>query len=323
VRISRERLRNEAETTGFREEVLEKVIHLLNLLERIRSHPYLGGRFTLKGGTALNLFMFDLLRLSVDIDLNYTGGADRNTMVTERPVFEKAIRVVCESEDFAIDSFPSDHAGGKILLRYESALGQGGNLHVDLNFVDRVPLWPLVEHNSRTIGSYAATRIPILDIHELAAGKLAALLTRDSPRDLFDAHRLLTQTKLDPEHLRLAFTVYGGMRRKDWREVSVGDIQLSITDVRDRLLPMLRRDHLSAAGDISAWAENLAEECRQAMSVVLPLRENEIEFLDHLCDNGEINPELLTEDPALVNRISRQPMLQWKALNVRKHKGIS
>ena len=71
MRISKERLSSEAEGTGFRAEVLEKVIHLLNLLETLHKHPFLKNRLALKGGTALNLFLFDVPRLSVDIDLNY------------------------------------------------------------------------------------------------------------------------------------------------------------------------------------------------------------------------------------------------------------
>jgi hypothetical protein len=71
--------------------VLEKVIHLLNLLEGFNSHPFLKGRLALKGGTALNLFLFDVPRLSVDIDLNYIGAADRDTMMAERLKIEQAV----------------------------------------------------------------------------------------------------------------------------------------------------------------------------------------------------------------------------------------
>ena len=79
MRISKERLSAEAGSTGFRPEILEKVLHLLSLLEALRSHPFLKGTLALKGGTALNLFLLDLPRLSVDVDLNYVGAADRET----------------------------------------------------------------------------------------------------------------------------------------------------------------------------------------------------------------------------------------------------
>jgi len=70
VRISSETLANQAEATGFRPDMLEKVALLLQLLDAVRSHPFLKDKLVLKGGTALNLFIFDVPRLSIDIDLN-------------------------------------------------------------------------------------------------------------------------------------------------------------------------------------------------------------------------------------------------------------
>ena len=48
----------------------------IDLPESMRAHPFLGRRMALKGGTALNLFVLDFPRLSVDIDLNYIGACD-------------------------------------------------------------------------------------------------------------------------------------------------------------------------------------------------------------------------------------------------------
>ncbi len=65
--ISEAELRREAAATGFRAEVLEKAIRLLELLESLRRHPFLRPRIALKGGTALNLFIFDAPRLSAGV----------------------------------------------------------------------------------------------------------------------------------------------------------------------------------------------------------------------------------------------------------------
>ena len=51
----------------------------------MRTHPFLGTRMALKGGTALNLFVLDFPRLSVDIDLNYVGSSDRATSPSAAP----------------------------------------------------------------------------------------------------------------------------------------------------------------------------------------------------------------------------------------------
>ena len=318
--ISKEKLYLEAETTGFRPEVLEKVIQLMNLLENFRSHPFLKDRLALKGGTALNLFVFNVPRLSVDIDLNYIGAVSRDEMLAERPKVEQAVRAVCEREGFTIRQMPAEHAGGRWSLRYQSASGQGGNLEVDVNFMFRSPLWPVLVKDSRSVGSYKAAAIPILDIHELAAGKLAALFARNGSRDLFDVHQLLTSGLLDRERLRLAFVVYGAMNRRDWRTVSDRDMGFEANEFQNSLLPLLRRDFLPGVDKNTDWATRLVEECRQALEAVLPLSKAEVEFLDRLLDEGEITPSLLTEDSSLADRIGHHPALEWKILNVRRYK---
>ncbi len=59
-----------ARATRFDPSNLEKVIRLRQLLIEFQKHPFLQGRLVLKGGTAVNLFYLQLVRLSVDIDLN-------------------------------------------------------------------------------------------------------------------------------------------------------------------------------------------------------------------------------------------------------------
>jgi predicted nucleotidyltransferase component of viral defense system len=320
LNLSAETLRREAGATGFRPEVLEKVIRLLNLLEGLRGHPFLKGRLALKGGTALNLFVFELPRLSVDIDLNYIGAPERAVMLTERPKIEASVQAVCAREGFTARRIPSEHAGGKWTLRYDSALGQGGNLAVDLNFMFRIPLWPVATQDSHQVGTYQARAIPILDHHELAAGKLAALLARRASRDLFDAHYLLTRCEFDRRRLRTGFVLYGAMNRKDWRTGSVDDISFDPKELKNQLLPTLRSDAVTHIGQPRVWAKRLLDECRNALGLVLPLSDAEREFLDRLLDHGEIEPELLTADDVWAAQIQQHPLLQWKAINVRRHK---
>jgi len=316
MRISRESLEREAAATGFRTEIIEKVLHLFSLLDGFQKHPALKGKWALKGGTALNLFWFDVPRLSVDIDLNYIGQVEREAMLAERPQIETAIQAVCSREGFTVARVPSEHAGGKWRLRYESGLGVGGNLEVDVNFMLRLPLWPVTPNDSQKLGIHQVVGMPVLDLHELAAGKLAALLSRHASRDLYDAHQLLTRATLDPTRLRLAFVVYGAMNRKDWRTVTADDVGFAPAEVERELLPTLRREGENTRdreAAIKAWIA----ETRAALSLVLPLTASEIGFVEALVDRGEIKPELLTPDAGLADIIRRQPMLEWKAQHAR------
>lgn len=185
----------------------------------------------------------------------------------------------------------------------------------------RVPLWLPTVQDSHKVGTCRAERIPVLDLHELTAGKLVALLARRASRDLFDAHHLLSRCTFDEGRLRATFVLYGAMNRKDWRNVSVDDVSLEPNELKNRLPPTLRNAYADQIGGPETWARCLVDECRDALSRVLPLSEPEKEFLNRLLDHGGIEPSAPSGDEAWVDRIKRHPLLEWKALNVRQHKG--
>ena len=322
VRISPERLMAEAEATGFRADVLEKAAQLLGLLDSIQNHPFLRGKFALKGGTALNLFVFDVPRLSVDIDLNYVGAVSRDAMLDERPRLEEALQAVFSREGFRVRRAPPDeHAGGKWSLRYPAATGQSGRIDVDVNYMYRVPLWPIATMESRPLGSWQATGIPVVDIHELAAGKLVALLDRRKARDLFDSSLVLSMSGLDNEMLRTAFVVYGAMERRDWRTVSAEDVAFDSNELSGQLIPALRTVGAQSL-DAGIYGDRLVEQCRAGLGALLPISKSEGAFLDLLLDEARIDSRLLTHDTVLQDRIQAHPMLEWKAQNVRHHRGL-
>ncbi len=314
-------LRREAAVTGFRVEVFEKVIHLVELTETLRSHPFLRPRVALKGGTALNLFVFDVPRLSVDIDLNYIGAANKETMLADRPKVDQAIQAVCCRLGMRVRRMPSDHAGGKWRLSYTTVGGRPGTLELDMNFMLRTLLWPHVVIDSRPMGAFSARDVPVVDVHELAAGKLAALFSRNASRDLFDVRGLLQRRNLDRAKLRLGFVVYGGINRRDWRKVTIDDIRADPDEVARLLLPMLGQSVAPERDGIEEWTRQLVAECKDLLSIVLPLEAKEREFLDRLNDHGDIAPELLTDDSGLQEVIRAHPGLLWKALNVQKYRG--
>ncbi len=96
----------------------------------------------------------------------------------------------------------------------------------------------------------------------------------------------------------------------------------SVQELENSLIPVLREGAVGGQGR-ETWVNNLVGECREAFSVVLPLKPNENEFLDRLFDHGEIDSTILTTDQALQKSIQKQPLLEWKAINVRKYKGLS
>ena len=85
---------------------------------------------------------------------------------------------------------------------------------------------------------------------------------------------------------------------------------------------MLRNDMRPRKHDVVAWTDALIQEARSLLSVVLPLTRHEREFLEGLNGNGEIIPELLTNDPAMQEVIRGHPGVNWKALNIKRRLGV-
>lgn len=312
---------------GFRPDMLEKTVRLVELLEAFSRQPMLCEALALKGGTALNLFVFDLPRLSVDIDLNYVGEEGLEAATVARQEIEALVTGIARRLGFNAQSPKTAHALTSWTLPYRRSGGGRDVVKVEINYLYRVPLFDLVRQDSpaATLLPKQATGVLLLDRHELAAGKLAALLARRTSRDLFDAHELLTKHSFDPEKLRSAFVAYGGMNIVDWRTVGVDDIDKAAQDLDTYLLPLLRdaaAQEVMANGGSAGWQERLLRECKEALAAaVLPLREGERAFLDQLLDEGEIKPELFTADTAFADKVRRHPALLWRARNVREFRG--
>ncbi len=313
-----------AGANGFNAEVVEKVLHLMRLLNALNAHPYLKGKWVLKGGTALNLFVLRHPRLSVDIDLNYVGALERGKMLAARSKMDQAAEAVFSREGFTVRRKLGEHAGGKWRLNYQSYTGRSGSLEVDVNFMFRQPLWDIRHADSHPLGGFRAEGVPLLDLHELVAGKLSALFSRRQARDLFDCHRILDSDRLDHERLRIAFVVYGAMNRKDWRTISIEDVDYDESELARLLTPTLRVRRPPAQEEtLAEYGARLLEESRRSLASLLPFTEAEQAFLDLLLDEGEIDATYLTSDTSLQERIRVQPLLEWKAINVRRHKGSS
>ena len=91
----------------------------------------------------------------------------------------------------------------------------------------------------------------------------------------------------------------------------------------NQLVPSLHIGAIGGPEAAAAFGETLVEECRRGLSAVLPFKDAERAFLDLLLEKGEIDAKILTSDRSLQERIHAQPLLEWKALNVRRHKGLS
>lgn len=317
--LSKEKLLSEANKTKYRAEIIEKVAVLIWVLNAIAKDDYLNKRLALKGGTALNLFYFNLPRLSVDIDLNYVGSVVREIMIAEKPQVEARLIAILQQFGLSIHRQPTVHAGGKMVWRYPSNLGGQGTLEIDLNYMFRVPLWPVVYKPSIMLAGQKAYDVPVLDIHELAAGKLSALIDRRAGRDIFDAYYLLTQYPLDHQLLRFALVVYLGIGgNKNIATLMPEDIQLNWLDFKNKLIPVLKIDSQKNQKVVKEWADQLIQTIQQKLNKFLPFTANEKQFFRKLFEEDSIQLELICGDELQIERIRHHPGLKWTLLRNNK-----
>ncbi len=319
--VSRESLQEIASERQLQPAMLERVIRLIDILDAFGADTLIGPRLALKGGTALNIFHSDLDRLSVDIDINYVGAIEKERMDEDRPGLEDRIERLMESKGYAARREPSEHAGGKWIYRYASALGGSGSIEIDINYLYRSPLYGVSRMSSVAIGPYQAKNVPVLDLHEIVAGKMVALVTRRTARDLFDAHRIIGMAHLDWAKIKIATLMIGASAKSfDWRTASPDVIGCEVGDITNKLIMCLHDRYFESFGGPEAWIRAVTAECRQGLASLFQFTEGETAFLQGVLDNGTIDASRLDAPTPVRAAIEVCPALRWKAQNVKAWK---
>jgi hypothetical protein len=174
--------------------------------------------FALKGGTAINLFIRDMPRLSVDLDLVFPD----HTLPREQALnrIAEGLRASAErlkSRGFQTRSVPAqDTSETKLLVRRD-----GIEIKIEVNFVLRGTLHPvrmasLTEKARDTL--LADLELPVVSLEDVYGGKLVAALDRQHPRDLFDVMQLFAHEGIT-DGVRRAFVVYLACHNRPVHEV--------------------------------------------------------------------------------------------------------
>jgi predicted nucleotidyltransferase component of viral defense system len=176
----------------------------------VRTIPYVAAEacFALKGGTAINLFVRDMPRLSVDIDLTYLPVADRAASLAA--IEAALLRIKARIEGgIAGARVLSDRSGREnILTRLRVSVG-ATQIKIEVTPVTRGSVYPASERriSPQAEADFGFAAMPVVSMADLYAGKLVAALDRQHPRDLFDVRDLLRNEGID-DALRNAFAVY-------------------------------------------------------------------------------------------------------------------
>jgi predicted nucleotidyltransferase component of viral defense system len=123
-----------SEKTLFQKDILEKVHRLISILEYINSNPEIEGMLALKGGTPINMIIFNMPRLSVDIDLDFSLNATREEMLRKRNNINILLKKYFESEGYTIEPKSKTHFSlDSWVIGYTNTSGNHDNLKVEIN----------------------------------------------------------------------------------------------------------------------------------------------------------------------------------------------
>ena len=176
---------------------------LLQLVPFVAKHQC----FALKGGTAINLFIRNFPRLSVDIDLVFLPMMERQDALD---TIRKNLSELAESIRYGIratsviESFQNKGDALRLTVGKD-----GAQIKIELSPVLRGTVYaPTVIPVSKDVEEeFGYAEIQVVDFADLYAGKICAALDRQHPRDLFDVKMLLDNEGLT-ENLRKALLVY-------------------------------------------------------------------------------------------------------------------
>lgn len=274
---------------------------LLHILPHIKTEPV----FALKGGTAINLFVRDMPRLSVDIDLTYLPVEERNQSLEKmgaalRRIAKGVMKNIGGIRVHIQETNPPRRVS-KLLINRSGII-----VKVEPNEVIRGSLFPPQE---RSLAKKAeeffelSVTAQILSTADLYGGKLCAALDRQHPRDFFDVKLLFDHEGLTSD-VRKAFIVYLISHDRPMNEL---------------LAPRWKNIHQVYHDEFTGMTSTpisldalIATRETMLVSLLKALTQQERAFLLSLKQGG---PEwnLLG-----LEGIEQLPAVQWKLLNIRK-----
>lgn len=168
-----------AKEKGFVRDNLEKVMRLSEILQYFNQNEFLHDSLVLKGGTAINLTVFQMPRLSVDIDLDFAKNCSREEMIKARKNINDEILAYMSNEGYVLKpGSKSPHTLDSWVFGYINAGGNPDNIKIEINYSDRCHVLPM-EERTISIDFLGDIRVCALAPMELFASKLNALISRD------------------------------------------------------------------------------------------------------------------------------------------------
>jgi predicted nucleotidyltransferase component of viral defense system len=278
----------------------------------MNAHEFLRAHLLLKGGTAINLTIFELPRLSVDIDMDFVPNLPREDMLQTRETISGIIKAYMESEGYAFSPASRiHHSLDAFHFTYTNAAGNQDMIKIELNYSLRAHLF---EPMTRTFATDAfGTGSTVITVHpmEIFAAKANALLSRSAARDLYDFNQMIDRNMFaeQTDLFRKSIIFYASISQEIISPSFGTDAIDSLTfqKIRRDLFPVLKQEERRQTFDL----EGRKEAAKEFIHTLMIPTEEEIEYMNRFSQK-EYRPELLFDDPSIIERIAEHPMALWK-----------
>lgn len=299
-----------AKELGFSRDTLEKVCRLTDVLRFMESDELLAKGIALKGGTAINLTIFDLPRLSVDIDLDYCRSLDREDMLSDREIITDRISKYMTANGYVLSMKSKNyHALDSFVYEYMNCGGVKDNLKIEINYMLRCHVFPAARRKVKL--PWNDEKLTVLSVAplEIFASKIVALLTRTAPRDLYDIYNMVKYGLFDEseeEMLRKCAVLYSAIGAAQPPEKFELDniVKVSYRQIRRDLDPVLRKGERF---DLEFAQKEVKD---YLASILMPTKEEELFW--KAFSEGNYYPDWVFGDSNEFRNVARHPMALWK-----------
>ncbi len=303
-------LGSKAAEMNFVRDTLEKVLRLAEILNYLNANPLTKESLVLKGGTAINLTVFDLPRLSVDIDLDFSRNLPLEEMTAAREQIRGDIKTYMSTQGYAISPRSKGyHSLDSFVFTYTNLGGMNDNIKIEINYSLRAHIFAPEMRKLSIPGLNGGKPVATLSPTELFAAKINALLGRAAARDLYDIYNMIKYGLFDDSELpmlRKCTVFYTAVSQDEIPDdYDFGKLNaITLRKIKTDLLPVIQKGEF-------VELERIKRDTTEYLKALLTLEPNEKRFLSDF-KNKKYHPELLFENEAILNRIQNHPMILWK-----------
>ncbi len=290
-------------------DTFEKVLRLKEILCYLNEEEYLREHLLLKGGTAINLTVFNLPRLSVDIDMDYTPNDTKEDMLKAREKITTLIKDYMNAEGYQLSKGSRfTHSLDAFYYQYQNAGGNRDMIKIELNYSLRAHILEPVHRRILSEAFDDGMTIRMVAPMEIFAAKGNALISRAAARDLYDWGNMIAENLFEDERdmFRKCFVFYATISADTVNsnfDTSAID-SLNFDKIRRDLFPVLSKKE-------NFMLDERKRQAKDYIAELLQLMEPEQEYMDRFIAK-EYVPEFLFNDKEIVERIKDHPMAIWK-----------